>query len=163
MAYVFVQHLDPRHASRLVEILSKRAGFPVEQAREGVKTLPDRLYVIAPNTNLTLGGGVLHLSSRDPVERPHRPIDAFFHSLARERGRMPLALSSLGADPMEQKVFKRSSGLTFAQDESSALFDGMPNSAIRTGCVDFILSPGDICALARLLAGKKKLRSPKFW
>ena len=34
MAYVFVQHLDPGHASRLVEILSKRAGFPVEQARE---------------------------------------------------------------------------------------------------------------------------------
>ena len=31
MAYVFVQHLDPGHASRLVEILSKRAGFPVEQ------------------------------------------------------------------------------------------------------------------------------------
>jgi two-component system, chemotaxis family, CheB/CheR fusion protein len=58
MAYVFVQHLDPRHASRLVEILSKSAGFSVEQAREGVKILPDHLYVIAPNTTLTLGGGV---------------------------------------------------------------------------------------------------------
>ena len=33
MAYVFVQHLDPRHGSLLVEILSKRAGFPVEEAR----------------------------------------------------------------------------------------------------------------------------------
>jgi two-component system, chemotaxis family, CheB/CheR fusion protein len=54
MAYVFVQHLDPEHASLLVEILSKRAGFPVEQARDGVKILPDHLYVIAPNTTLTL-------------------------------------------------------------------------------------------------------------
>jgi two-component system CheB/CheR fusion protein len=85
MAFVFVQHLDPGHASLLVEILSKRAGFPVEQAREGVKILPDRLYVIAPNTTLTIGGDVLHLRSRDPVERPHRPVDAFFHSLAQER------------------------------------------------------------------------------
>jgi two-component system CheB/CheR fusion protein len=50
MAYVFVQHLGPGHASLLAEILSKTAGFPVEQAREGVKTLSDRLYVIAPNT-----------------------------------------------------------------------------------------------------------------
>jgi len=63
MAYVFVQHLDPRHASLLVEILSKRAGFPVEKAREGLKILPDRLYVIAPNTTLTVGGGVLELDS----------------------------------------------------------------------------------------------------
>jgi two-component system CheB/CheR fusion protein len=64
MAYVFVQHLDPRHGSLLVEILSKRAGFPVEEAREGVKILSDRLYVIAPNTTLTIGGDVLHLRSR---------------------------------------------------------------------------------------------------
>jgi hypothetical protein len=69
---------------------------------------PDRLYVIAPNTTLTLGGGVLHLRSRDPAERPHRPLDAFFRSLAQERGPMPLALFSLGAEPTEQKVFKRS-------------------------------------------------------
>jgi two-component system CheB/CheR fusion protein len=61
MAYVFVQHLDPGHASLLVEILSKRVRFPVEKARESAKILPDRLYVIAPNTTLTLGGGVLHL------------------------------------------------------------------------------------------------------
>jgi hypothetical protein len=86
MAYVFVQHLDPGYASRLVEILSKRVRFPVEQAREGAKILPDRLYVIAPNTTLTLGGGVLHLRSRDPAERPHRPVDAFFHfACSRER------------------------------------------------------------------------------
>ena len=62
---------------------------------------------------------------------------------------MPLELSSLGADPTEQKVFKRSNrqvegGITFAQDESSARFHGMPSSAIRTGGVDFILNPDNI-------------------
>jgi two-component system, chemotaxis family, CheB/CheR fusion protein len=72
-----------------VEILSKRVRFPAEQAREGAKILPDRLYVIAPNITLTLGGGVLHLRSRDPAERPHRPVDAFFHSLAQEKGQCP--------------------------------------------------------------------------
>jgi two-component system CheB/CheR fusion protein len=82
MAYVFVQHLNPRHGSLLVEILSKRAGSPVEEAREEVKILSDRLYVIAPNTTLTIGGDVLHLRSRNPARRPHRPVDVLFHSLA---------------------------------------------------------------------------------
>ena len=108
MAYVFVQHLDPEHASLLVEILSRRAGFSVEQARDGVKILPDHLYVIAPNTTLTLRGSVLHLRSRDPAEKPHRPIDAFFHSLAQERGPNAIGIILSGADRTEQKVFKRS-------------------------------------------------------
>ena len=55
MAYVFVQHLNPRRGSLLVNILTKRATFSVEEARKGVKVLPDHLYVIAPNTTLTIG------------------------------------------------------------------------------------------------------------
>jgi two-component system, chemotaxis family, CheB/CheR fusion protein len=89
----------------------------------------------------------LHLSSRDPAERPHRPVDAFFHSLARERGpnAIGIILSGSGSDGAKGiQALKQAGGITFAQDESSALFYGMPNSAIRTGCVDFILSPGDI-------------------
>jgi two-component system, chemotaxis family, CheB/CheR fusion protein len=147
VAYVFVQHLHPGHASLLVEILSKRAGFPVERAREGVKILPDRLYVIAPNSTLTIGGGVLHLRSRDPAEKPHRPVDAFFHSLAQERGlnAIGIILSGSGSDGAKGiQAVKQASGITFAQDESSALFYGMPSSAIRTGCVDFILNPAAI-------------------
>jgi two-component system, chemotaxis family, CheB/CheR fusion protein len=121
--------------------------FPAEQAREGAKILPDRLYVIAPNTTLTLGGGVLHLRSRDPAERPHRPVDAFFHSLAQERGpnAIGIILSGSGSDGAKGiQAVKQAGGITVGQDESSALLYGMPNSAIRTGCVDFILSPGDI-------------------
>ena len=108
VAYVFVQHLNPGHASRLVEILSKRARFPVEQARDGVKILPNRLYVIAPNTTLTIGGGVLHLRV---AILPKDPIVLLMRSsirLLKREGPMPLALSSLGADPTEQKVFKQS-------------------------------------------------------
>jgi two-component system CheB/CheR fusion protein len=103
--------------------------------------------VITPNSTLTIGGGVLHLRSRDPAEKPHRPVDAFFHSLAQERGSNAIGviLSGSGSDGAKGiQAVKQVSGITFAQDESSALFYGMPSSAIRTGCVDFILSPGDI-------------------
>jgi two-component system, chemotaxis family, CheB/CheR fusion protein len=147
MAYVFVQHLNPRHGSLLVEILAKRAGFPVEEAREGVKILSDRLYVIAPNTTLTIGGDVLHLRSRDPAERPHRPVDVLFHSLAQQRGSnaIGIILSGSGSDGAKGiQAIKQAGGITFAQDESSALFFGMPSCAIKTGCVDFIQIPKEI-------------------
>ena len=68
MAYVFVQHLDPGHASHLAKILSKRAALPVEEAREG-EIFPDHLYVIIPNPTLTITSHVLHLRSRDPAEK----------------------------------------------------------------------------------------------
>jgi two-component system CheB/CheR fusion protein len=71
----------------------------------------------------------------------------FFHSLAQERGRNAIAiiLSGSGSDGAKGiQAVKHAGGITFAQDESSALFFGMPNSAIRTGCVDFILNPGAI-------------------
>jgi chemotaxis response regulator CheB len=107
MTYVFVQHLDPKHANFSVEILSKRARFPVEQAREGVKIFPNHQYVIAPNTTLTLGGGILHLRSRDLVERPHRN-----------------KRYSSGQNRQAGSLLRRT---------RVALFYGMPNSAIRTG------------------------------
>jgi two-component system CheB/CheR fusion protein len=44
---------------------------------------------------------------------------------------------------------KASGGITFAQDEQSAKYDGMPQSAVNTGCVDFVLPPS---AIARELA-----------
>jgi two-component system CheB/CheR fusion protein len=96
--------------------------------------------VIPPNTTLTIGGGVLHLGIRDPAEMPHRPVDAFLHSFAQQRGpnAIGIILSGSGSDGAKgiQSV-KKAGGITFAQDKSSALFYGMPNSAIQTGCVDF--------------------------
>jgi two-component system CheB/CheR fusion protein len=108
MAFVFVQHLDPRHGSQLAKILFKRTAFPVEEAREGLKIFPDHLYVIIPDTTLTITDDVLHLRSRNPAERPHRPVDSLFLSLAQKRRPMSLELSSLGVGRTEQKVSKQS-------------------------------------------------------
>jgi len=112
-----------------------------------MKILPDHLYVIAPNTTLTLRGSVLHLRNRDLAEKPHLPIDVFFNSLAQEKGpnAIGVILSGSGSDGTKGiQAVKEAGGITFAQDESSAPFFGMPSSAILTGCVDFTLTPGDI-------------------
>jgi two-component system, chemotaxis family, CheB/CheR fusion protein len=152
MAYVFVQHLDPSHASHLAEILSNRAALFVEAAREG-EIFPDHLYVIIPNITLTITSHGLHLRRRDPAERPHRPVDALFLSLAEERGPnvIGVILSGSGSDGAKGiQAIKEAGGITFAEEENSASFFGMPSSAIRTGRVDFILNP---CEIARGLIG----------
>jgi two-component system CheB/CheR fusion protein len=147
MAYVFVQHLNPRHGSDLVKILSKRAALPVEEARDGGKISPDRLYVITPNTTLTITNDVLHSRIRDPAERPHRPVDILFLSLAEKKGSnvVGVILSGSGSDGTKGiQAIKKAGGVTFAEQENSASFFGMPSSAIQTGCVDFVLTPRHI-------------------
>src|ERR1700730_14705226 len=167
VAYVFVQHLDPRHVSHLAKILSNWAALPVEEAREG-EIFPDHLYAIIPKITLTITSHVLHLRSRDPVERPHRPIDILFLSLAGKRGPnvIGVILSGCGSDGAKGiQAIKEAGGITFAEEENSASFFGMPSSAIQTGCVDFILNPRDIAqgliGISRhycLLKEKDKLR-----
>src|SRR3984957_14104848 len=108
LAYVFVQHLDPGHASHLAEILSNRAALFVEEAREG-KVFPDHLYVIIPNITLTITSHGLHLRSRDPAERPHRPV---------ERGPnvIGVILSGSGSDGAKGiQAIKAAGGVTFAE------------------------------------------------
>ena len=143
MAYVFVQHLDPGHVSHLAKILSNRAALPVEEAREG-EIFPDHLYVIIPNTTPTITSHVLHLTSRDPAQRPHRPVDMLFLSLAENRGPnvIGVILSGSGSDGTKGiQAIKEAGGITFAEEENSASFFGMPRSAIQKGCVDYILAP----------------------
>jgi two-component system CheB/CheR fusion protein len=146
MAYVFVQHLDPAHDSHLAKILFHRTALPVEEAREG-EIFPDHFYVIVPNTTLTISNDALHLVSRDPAERPHRPVDTLFLSLAEKRGPnvIGVILSGCGSDGAKGiQAIKKAGGITFAEGKNSASFFGMPSSAIQTGCVDFILNPSDI-------------------
>src|ERR1700736_5672758 len=49
MAFVLVQHLDPKHASSLVDLLAKSATMPIRQVTDGTLVEVDRVYVIPPN------------------------------------------------------------------------------------------------------------------
>ena len=64
MAYIVVQHLDPRHESLLAEILAKKTAIPVSVALSGEVVQPDQVYVISPDVTLTVLGGRIELSPR---------------------------------------------------------------------------------------------------
>ena len=149
MAFVLVQHLEPHHESELASILSRFTKMPVRQVHDGAKVEPDHLYVIPPNTVMTLESGILRLTPRNLSAKPHLPIDSFFVSLAEDQGSNAIAVVlSGGASDGAQgiRAVKTRDGITFCQDEKSAKFGGMPHSAAATGAVDFVLPPKEIAA-----------------
>ena len=148
MAYVLVQHLDPRHESMLPEILQKVTRIPVVEISEDIKVEPDHIYIIPSNKMLMASHGVLQLSPR-PANKNHQnlPIDLFFTSLAEvyQTHAIGVVLSGTASDgTLGLTAIKEQGGITFAQDETSAQYGGMPHSAAQAGVVDFILPPEEI-------------------
>lgn len=147
MAFVLVQHLEPRHESILTRLLSRATEMPVHEVREGMLVEPDNVYVIPANADLRLRDGLLHVVARKEPAGHHLPIDYFFRSLAEARKSQAIGviLSGTASDGTAGlKAIKVEGGITFAQEPASAKFDGMPRSAIAAGCIDFVLPPGRI-------------------
>ena len=122
--------------------------MPVNEVHDGVRVQPNHVYVIPPNTSLTLMEGTLRLAPRTGGS-PHLPIDHFFFSLAEEQRRLAIGviLSGTASDGAEGiRAIKARCGITFAQDEATAQFRGMPQTARATGAVDYVRMPADIAS-----------------
>jgi two-component system CheB/CheR fusion protein len=102
------------------------------------------VYVIVPNTNLTISQGFLHLSPRAGQSGRFRPVDEFFNALATDLESLAIGviLSGTASDGTAGiRSINKAGGITFAQSIESASQKGMPQSAIDTGAVDFVLDP----------------------
>ncbi len=147
MAFVLIQHLDPKHESMLTRLLSQRTKMLVNEAKDGMAVEPDHVYIIPPNRDMTISRGVLGLGLRTEVRGYHMPIDHFFHSLAEDQksSAIGVILSGTASDGAQGlRAIKVQGGITFAQDEKSAKYNGMPHSAVEAGGVDLILPPEGI-------------------
>ena len=143
-AFVIVLHLDPTRESQMAHVLSGHTKMSVVQVADDMKIAPNTVYVIAPDKDLTVRGGALHLA--EPAEsRGHRhPVDVLFRSLAADQGERAIAivLSGTGSNGTDGlKEVKAAGGLIFIQDPLTAKFDGMPRSAILAGMADHIVAP----------------------
>ncbi len=141
-AYVIVQHLSPDQKSILHELLQGRTSLEVAQIEDGERIQADRFYVVPPGRVAAIKDNRLTLSDRDTRDAQHRPIDAFFTSMADARGRNAycLVLSGTGSDGTDGlKAVKAAGGFALVQESGGARFPGMPDSAVATGLVDFVL------------------------
>ena len=149
MAYVIVQHLSPDYDSNLTEILDQVTQIPVHEIINDINLAPNNIYVIPENSILTTNDGVLKLASRERFAKRNMAIDVFFESLAEVHKTFAIGvvLSGTAFDgTMGLKKIKEVGGVTIAQDPDSAAYKGMPQSAIDSDAVDYILPPEKIPA-----------------
>ncbi|MDB6112295.1 MAG: Signal Transduction Histidine Kinase with CheB and CheR [Pedosphaera sp.] len=162
MAFVLVQHLDPKHESKLAELLARSTHLPLQEATPGLLPEPDHIYVMPPNVNMSIHDGRLRFQPRRS-NGPHMPVDFFFRSLAedRENRAIGIVLSGTGGDgTFGLQAIKGAGGITFAQDEKTAKYFGMPGSAIAAGCVDLVLPPEAMVKELERMAGHPYVRRP---
>ncbi|HXA02230.1 MAG TPA: chemotaxis protein CheB [Cytophagaceae bacterium] len=142
-SYVIIQHLSPDHKSFMAELLAKHSKLKIFEAENDMYIEPNCVYLMPRGKNMTISNRRLVLADIRPLQ-PNTAIDIFLNSLAENQGNKSIAviLSGTGTDGTKGiAAIKKSGGLVIAQDPESAKFNGMPNSAIESGNVDFILAP----------------------
>src|SRR5438067_1225168 len=139
LALVLIQHLDPKHESILTALLSRSTRMPVHEVSNRMRVEPNHVYVIPRNSTMQITDSTLYLTRRLGSGEMHMPVDSFFQSLAEaQKGKaIGVILSGTGSDGTAGlAAIKSEGGITFAQELSSAKFDGMPRSAIIAEVVD---------------------------
>ncbi|MFV9504671.1 MAG: chemotaxis protein CheB [Oscillochloridaceae bacterium umkhey_bin13] len=156
LAFVFVQHLDPQQPSLLPELLASHTAMPVYAVVDQTPVAPNHVYLIPPNTALTISGGVLGLEPPTEAHGQRLPIDHFFRSLAQDQGARAtgIVLSGTGADGTKGlAAIQAVGGLTLAQTPASAGSPGMPEQTIARGVADHVLEVAAMPALLIARAG----------
>jgi len=149
IAYVVILHMSPEHESKLAEILQSTSLIPVTQVSARLKVEPNHVYVIPPSHNLAMTDGHLALTSMIGAQERRSPVDLFFRTLAKanDSRAVSVILSGTGANgSLGLKQIKEAGGVAFAQDPSEAEYSDMPQNAIATGLIDYILPVKDIPA-----------------
>src|ERR1700730_13781538 len=161
LAFILIQHLDPKRRSILPELLSKATKIPVLEAIDAMKIESNRVYVMPSNVDISITDGHFGLTPRVADRKQHLPIDIFMRSLAEVRKSQAIGviLSGTASDGTAGvEAIGAEGGVTFAQAPEPAKFDGMPRSAIESGCIDYVLSPEKIAAELSWMSTHPNLR-----
>jgi two-component system CheB/CheR fusion protein len=142
MAFVLIQHLDPKHNSMMAGLLAGHTAMQVLEAEDGMPIQRDRVHIIPPGTYLSIRDGVLRLTNPRERHGARMPFDFFLRSLAADCGARAVCavLSGTGADGSAGLMaIHDKGGLVIVQDPEDAAHGGMPRSAIMTGAADRVL------------------------
>ncbi|WP_296485566.1 chemotaxis protein CheB [Rhodoferax sp.] len=160
LAYVIVQHLDPKREGMLVELLQRHTPMPVAEVQDQTPVEANRVYVIAPGHDLSLLKGVLHLLVPPEPRGLRLPIDFFFKSLADDQQERAIGviLSGMGSDGTQGlRAIRQAAGACFVQTPASAQFDSMPRSALDAGVADVVAPANELPVKIMTYAGRSQL------
>lgn len=135
---IIVQHMDPGHRSMLERILASRIVMPVVSASHGLQLRPGVVHLAIPDEHLRVNGrNQLLLDHELPVNFVRPSIDHLLESVAAHYGPDAIAvvLTGTGRDGAAGiEAVHDTGGRVLVQQDAE--FDGMPNAAVATGCVD---------------------------
>ena len=146
VAIVIVNHLRTV-GTLLHEILPRYTEMPVELITDSLRIQPDRVFIIPAQRDLHVLDGEFHLK---PISKPRGwpdVITVFLRSLTQHWDGKLIAVIVSGYDgdgAAALRGIKDVGGITIAQKLDTAAQPDMPESAIASGCIDFVLSPEDI-------------------
>ena len=156
MAFVIISHMNPAAHSQLAKILQRLTKMSVTVASEAMPILANHVYVIPPDSDLTMKNYRFKVIS--PRSGRNKQVDLFFISLADEMGARAVGIILSGYDgdgTVGCKHIKANGGKTFAQDMSAEV-DAMPLHAQAADCVDFVLPLNKIPDKLKSLAAALK-------
>jgi two-component system chemotaxis response regulator CheB len=146
VAIVIVNHLRTV-ATLLHEILPRYTEMPVELITEGLPLQPNRVFIIPAMRDLHVLDGEFRLKAISKPRGWPDVITVFLRSLTKHWSGKLVAVIVSGYDGDGAAALcgiKEAGGITIAQKLETAGQPDMPESAIASGCIDFILSPEDI-------------------
>jgi two-component system, chemotaxis family, CheB/CheR fusion protein len=147
MAFVIVQHLDPKHRSMMASLLDRHTSMNVLEIVDGQQVEANQVYITPQGRDVKILGNALHLSKPSSAIGPKPSIDYFLTSLAESKAdrAVGIILSGTGSDGAHGiRAIKAGGGITIVQSEETARYNGMPHAAIETGHVDLVLDPANI-------------------
>jgi two-component system, chemotaxis family, protein-glutamate methylesterase/glutaminase len=152
-----VVHFPGSVRSTLPRILSRAGPLPGRHPRDSDPIEPGHIYVAPPNCHLLLSQGHTRLT-RGPKENGHRPaLDPLFRSAAHAYGSRVVGIvlsGNLNDGTAGLLTVKQRHGVAVVQSLETALYQGMPRSAIDNVQVDYVLSPAEIPSLLTELAAE---------
>lgn len=146
VAIVIVNHIT-KMPTQLHEVLPRFSSMPVELITENLRIEPNRVFIIPANRDLHVDDGEFHLA---PISKPRGwpdVITVFLRSLTQYWDGKLIAVIVSGYDGDGAEALcgiQEVGGITIAQKLDTAKQPEMPESAIASGCIDFVLSPEDI-------------------
>ena len=157
VAIVIVNHL--RTVSTMLHVILPRyTSMPVSLITDRLDICPNHVFIIPASRDLHVLNGEFRLK---PISKPHGwpdVITVFLRSLTKNWTGQLIAVIVSGYDRDGAAALcgiEDVGGITIAQKLDTAVQPDMPQSAINSGCVNFILSPEEIAVKIRQFANRR--------
>jgi two-component system chemotaxis response regulator CheB len=144
---LLVQHNTSGFDKSFVQWLNGYSRVNIQLAEEGTIPCGGNVYVAPTDKHMIIKDSGIAFDDGEPVNNQKPAADLLFKSAANiyRDSLVSIVLTGMGNDGAEgTRSVRQAGGTTIAQDESSSMIFGMPQAAIETGCVEFILPLNEI-------------------